>query len=260
MKIIIPTKGRVTSQFTLKNLPPELHADVILVAPEKEGWRHKANFPNVEFLAQPDPAMGIAEKRKWIVESLGFEKLVMLDDDLRFSQRRLDDTSLFVKATMDETRTAFRELREVLSEDVPHAGFSARGGGINAQAQEGGWQAGKRMMYVLGYHTPTVLANAEFGRVPTHEDMDICLQLLTKGLKNLVNFSFVVDQKFGSPGGCTDERTVESNNVDVLTLAQLHPGYVRVVEKAYLTSVSRLEVVCQWKKCLQDGELRKRTV
>lgn len=256
MNIIIPTRGRIGKQTTFESLPAELLSEVTFICPsaEVEALARSYSEYGASFMAQPEHIQNIAEKRKWIVETCQTESLVMLDDDLRFAYRREDDPSKFLKATDDQIVQGFRELEGYLSEDFPHGGFTARGGSINASAKKGGWQFGKRMMYVLGYHVPTVLKNAEFGRVATHEDMDICLQLLTKGFPNIVNFSLVVDQKFGNPGGCEDERTVESNNRDVMRLAELHPNLVRIVEKEYISSTSRLEVVCSWQRAWLDGE------
>ena len=259
MKIIIPTKGRISNQTTLQNLPPALRDITQVVCPEKEAFWIEQKFPKVLVTKQPDPAMTIAEKRKWIVDSATDPNIVMLDDDLRFAVRRDDNPALFRKAEEADILRAFTELSQLLSPDVPHAGFSARGSGIGDAAKRGGWQEGKRMMYVLGYHVPTVKANAVFNRISTHEDMDICLQLLSKGFANMVNFSFVVDQKFGSPGGCSGERTIERNNADVELLAAYHPEYVRVTRKEYASSEPRLEVVCAWQKCLRDGKLRKQS-
>ena len=256
MRIYIPTKGRIKSQLTVQNIPRAMHHGVTIVCPSTEAFWHKQNHPAVSVLVQPDDNFGISAKRHWILEQAsqtGIEKMVMLDDDLRFAVRRSDDTAKFRKAEPVDVERAFSEMAELLSEEVPHAGFSARGSGIGDAAQRGGWQEGKRMMYVLGYHVPTVLREAVHGRISTHEDMDVCLQLLTKGFPNLVNFSFVVDQKFGNAGGCTKERTVEINNADSLKLAELHPGFVRATEKTYISTANRVEVVCSWLKALEYG-------
>jgi hypothetical protein len=178
----------------------------------------------------------------------------MLDDDLRFAVRRDDQPDRFLKAEEGQVIAAFRELDKILSAEIPHAGFAARGSGIGSRAQEGGWQQGKRMIYSLGYHIPTVRKHAIFGRIETREDMDITLQLFANGFPNSVNHSFVCDQEFGKPGGCTNERTIERSNADALTLAGLHPGYVKVVEKEYKASIPRLEVICQWLKAMKDGQ------
>lgn len=258
MRIIIPTKGRVKSQTTFTNLPVSLQANTIVVCPKAEVSRLRQNYMYINVMEQPDPEMGIAEKRKWIVEMSQDENIVMLDDDLRFCVRREDDPGLFRSAVPSDITKAFAELGGILSPDVPHAGFAARGGSIGDSAKKGGWQiSGKRMMYVLGYHLPTVKEHVIFGRLGTHEDIDICLQLLTKGYPNAVNFSFLVDQKFGNPGGCSDERTVEKNNADCLKLTEFFPEYVKAKQKDYAGSTPRIEVVCQWQKALDDGFLNR---
>lgn len=258
MKIIIPTRGRVGRQTTYSNLPTELRKRTVIVCPAKEVASHSGNHPQVgEVLAQPDANMTIAQKRKWILENIQVQKIVMLDDDLRFCVRRSDDPKKFLTATEGQVLAAFADLESQLSSKVPHAGFAARGGSIGDAAQRGGWQRAKRMMYVLGYHVPTVLKNVELGRIETREDMDLCLQLLVRGLSNVVNYSFLVDQKFGNVGGCTDERTIERSNADAEKLAEFFPGLVRVTRKEYERSVPRLEVVVQWEKALRQGEQRK---
>lgn len=258
MRIYIPTKGRINNQLTISNLPLELRKITTIVCPSNESfWLKQYHGNYAEIVIQPDDKMGISPKRAWIVETTPHEKIVMLDDDLRFAVRRTDDPAKFRKAEKDDVLEAFSQLDSILDEEVPHAGFSARGGGIGESAQKGGWQAGKRMMYVLGYHIPTVRKHAIFGRLSTHEDMDVCLQLLTKGFPNMVNHSFVVDQKFGNPGGCTNERTVEINNADSIKLAELHPGFVRVTQKDYSGSTPRIEVVCSWMKALEYGLIHR---
>jgi hypothetical protein len=110
------------------------------------------------------------------------------------------------------------------------------------------------MIYSLGYYLPKVVEECELGRIETREDMDVTLQLLRKGYPNAVWHTTVANQrKYNAPGGATNERTVESMNADAYKLARLHPGYVRVDDKRYKTSVPRLEVHCSWKKALQDA-------
>jgi hypothetical protein len=254
MKIVIPTKGRVSNQVTLENLTPDLHVRSTIVCPASEVAEHQQLHPYVEVIAQPDEGMGISAKRKWIIESCEDDKIVMLDDDLRFAYRREDNAKLFREATEVEINRGFAEMEAILSDDVPHAGFAARGMSIGTSAQAGGWQVtGKRMMYILGYFLPTVRQHAEFGRVFTHEDIDVTLQLLSKGYPNAVNFTLVVDQKFGNEGGCTDERDIQKSNEDVIKLCKLHPQFVTGSLKEYEHSPSRLEVTVQWMQCLKDG-------
>jgi hypothetical protein len=176
----------------------------------------------------------------------------MLDDDLRFAVRRDDDPGLFRKAEASDILTAFSELENILSPEVPHAGFAVRGMGIGETAKEGGWQTAKRSIYSLGYFLPIARYWAEWGRMRIREDMDVTLQLLSMGFPNKVNHSFVCDQKYGNPGGAESERNVEISNEAARLLAELHPGYVTLKEKVYENS-TRLEVICQWQQALKDG-------
>lgn len=255
MKIYIPTRGRVNNQLTLENLPPELYVQAILVCPSNEVGRMKQVHPHANVLAQPDDIKFITDKRKWLVETCPEDKMVMLDDDLRFAVRREDDPGLFRKATNEDILQAFRELEETLSEDYPHAGFAARGMSIGDSARQGGWQTAKRMMYTLGFYLPIARYWAEWGRIRIREDFDITLQLLSMGFPNKVNFSFVSDQKAFTPGGGDrpEERTVDISNEAAKQLQELHPEYVTLSEKTFVNSPSRIEVVIQWQKALKDG-------
>jgi len=105
----------------------------------------------------------------------------------------------------------------------------------------------------LGYNVPIVKRECELGRIETREDMDYTLQLLRKGFPNIVFFNLCVDQKYNSPGGASLERTVESSNADAEKLATLHPGFVRITEKKYKSSLPRKEVVCSWKKAFKSA-------
>lgn len=269
MLVVVPTRGRVENQMTLSNLTPALRRSVRVVCPDREAGRIESVWGGRvhSVTRQPDGDMTIAQKRKWIVDTAradGVEKLVMLDDDLRFCVRRDDDPGKFRQSRPEDVDAYFAELAEKLTPLVPHAGFGVRGGGISDRDKQGGWQEAKRMMYVLGYHVPTVAKHATFGRIETREDMDVTLQLLLRGLPNLVCKTFVTDQKtgWGDKGGCSGQRTVESSNSDAEKLAELHPGFVRVVEKTYAGthvtgSVTRKEVVCSWEKALAAGKQRR---
>jgi hypothetical protein len=260
MEIVIPTRGRLDHQYTLADLSPKQLARMTLVCPVDEVSGHQRRHPEVAVLPQPDHIQTISEKRAWIVKEwsrYGAEKIVMLDDDLRFYVRREDVPDRLRYCTAEDIDYWFDELETRLTSDVPHAGFGPRQGNNN---QEPGWQTPGRMMLCLGYHLPTVVKHAEFGRVKFREDMDVTLQLLRAGLPNAVCHTMVVGQASGyaAKGGCTDERDVEGSNTEADRLAKLHPGYVRVVEKPYKSSIPRREVICSWAKALRDGQQRRR--
>jgi hypothetical protein len=256
MQIIIPTRGRTHQQLTLQSLPYELRKQTTLVCPKREATELYRLYKDVEILLQPDPTMTIAQKRKWIIEVFhryGYDKIIMFDDDLYFATRISENDTALRSIRGEELIPEFERIEEMLSRDVPHVGFGQRLNNNNNKKAPG-WETAGRMIYTLAFYLPTVVNECELGRIETREDMDLTLQLLRKGYPNAVWNRTVVDQRqFDAPGGATNERTVESMNADALKLAELHPGYVDVVERDYSTSVPRLEVVCQWKKAFEDG-------
>jgi hypothetical protein len=235
MRIIIPTRGRTAKQLTLQLLPGDTRKRTTLVCPQKELFSLSVIRNDIEVVAQPDPTWTIAQKRKWICfEWLerGYDKILMLDDDLRFATRKSDTDWHLKEIAGVQLADEIQRLEDKLGPEFPHVGFGPRQG--NNTLKEAGWKSPGRMQYSLGYYLPVVLKECELGRIETREDMDVTLQLLRKG-------------------GASDERTIERSNADAKKLAELHPGYVSTTEKKYTASVPRVEVICQWQKALEDG-------
>jgi hypothetical protein len=205
---------------------------------------------------QPDPAWRIHEKRAWILEhwfAEGFDKIIMLDDDLRFATRMNENDWHLKEIQGNDLAAEFNRIEEKLGPEFPHVGFGQRQG--NNQLEEVGWRSPGKMCYALGYYLPTVLKECVLRRIALREDMELSLQLLVKGYPNAVWQTTVVDQRgYDWPGGTKDERTVEISNAEAKKLADLFPNYVSTVERAYKSSVPRVEVVVQWKKALEDGQ------
>jgi hypothetical protein len=207
-------------------------------------------------IPQPDPNWKISDKRAWILEhwfAEGFDKIIMLDDDLRFATRVTENDWHLKEIRGEELAAEFNRIEEKLGPEFPHVGFGQRQG--NNQLEEVGWRSPGKMCYALGYYLPVVLKECVLRRIALREDMELSLQLLLKGYANAVWQTTVVDQRgYDWPGGTKDERTVEISNSEAKKLAGLFPGYVSTVERAYKSSVPRVEVVVQWKKALEDGQ------
>jgi hypothetical protein len=254
MQIVIPTRGRIEQQLTLQSLPRELRKRTTIVCPESEAVALSYEHADVEIVVQPDPAWAISRKRAWIMRTwleAGYDKIIMLDDDLTFSTRISKNGTRLRPIRGEELILEFERLANKLGPACPHVGFGPRQ--LNHK-KKAGWQSPGKMVYSLGYFLPIVVKECELGRIETREDYDVNLQLLRKGYANAVWHTTVTDQReFDAPGGATDERTIERSNADAYKLAELHPGYVRVEHKSYKKSVPRLEPICQWKKALEDG-------
>jgi hypothetical protein len=263
MSVVIPSKGRMGAQYTIGNLPEDWCERVHLVVDESDACEvPQYDLRGATVHVHPPDIDTIAKKRQWIVENharFGSPKIVMLDDDLKFSVRRPggDYTSLF-KPTDEELSVAFYTL-ELYLDTYVHAGWSMRQG--NNQCEDDTVE-NARMCFALGYRCDWIMQMVENGfvemnRVSVREDMDMTLQLLRAGRPNHVDFTVAVDQVkgFAAPGGCTDERTLEVSDAEALRLAELHPGLVRVVDKEYEGSPMRKEVVVSWKKAFKQARV-----
>ena len=188
--------------------------------------------------------------RAWL--EAGYDKIIMLDDDLLFSTRISTDHPRLREITGEALISEFKRIEEKLGPDFPHVGFGQRQGNHLLPA---GWKSPGKMCYALGYYLPIVTKECHFDLVEVREDMCVSLQLLLKGYPNAIWTETVVDQRgYDAPGGASNERTVEISNAEARKLEALFPRYVSVVQRAYKASVPRLEVVVQWKRALEDGQ------
>ena len=260
LQIVIPTYRRMARLATLKNLPAEWMSRTTLVMDEEdEKLAGLYDLRNAGVLVKPKEVHTIAQKRAWIIREFasgGYSKIVMFDDDLRFAVRSGSDTTALRQATSEDLLYHLGELEKKL-DDYSHAGWSARQGNNRIP---GGWLHNVRMMYCLAYRVDDLVDHetnkrVELGRIETREDMDLTLQLLRLGYSNAVCADIATDQVSGyaAVGGCSEQRTIATSNADADKLAELHPGFVRVVEKEYKGSLNRKEVVVSWKKAFESA-------
>lgn len=244
--IYIPTKGRVDKQVTLERIPKSSGVDegrVWLVADRKEA-RKLENKYDVPVLIQPDDITNIAQKRAWIIEQCRSERMIMLDDDLRFCYR--EDFSVPKLVTVEPEHAGANHSWTMLERALEHYAHAGIGARMGAQAKNFRWKFNTRMMYVLGYQTK-VIQKCELGTIRTREDMDYTLQLFKMGYRNIVGYSLVVDQSFAKAGGMTEERTIKRSDKDAELLAERYPKVVKVEQKQYKESIPRKEVRIDWK-------------
>jgi len=177
MRIIIPTRGRVNQQRTVSVLPRELLSRTTLVCPQQEQRRLACLDDDIEVVAQPGANMRIAATREWIIQHCldrGYDKIIMLDDDLTFATRRSADDTRLRKIRGKELIREFDRLEEKLGPEFPHVGFGVRQG--NDKLAEVGWQSPGRMCFTLAYYLPIVAKEAKFDLVEIREDFCMTLQ------------------------------------------------------------------------------------
>ena len=178
----------------------------------------------------------------------------MLDDDITFAKRRLDDLTKFENMTSPDYAALFAQLASALATHA-HVGVLAREGG-NRITEHAVYNT--RMLRVLCYRVPEFFkAGASFTRLHFMEDFDVTLQLLRAGLPNMVLCDYVSNQGgSNAAGGCSTYRTLEGQAQAAHGLKALHGDFVKVVQKTTKTAwngATRTDVVIGWKKAAVAG-------
>ena len=276
--LYVPTKGRVDHQHTLQALPLEWHKRTIIVCPSDEIKAHKRNWPKMQVIAQGKEVKGIADARAWIFREAArvkHEKIVMLDDDIRFAVRKArlkkfqgvgdlkwpefqkeveknPDLGRLVNLPMQDPRMNRMLLGlETMLNTYAHTGIHAR---LMSNRIAYEWRINTRIQQVYAYHVPTVMEHCVVGRKIMRDDFDYQLQLLTKGFECVV-YCWVVGEQargFHGKGGQDTSRTVALNDADAHRLAKLFPGLVKVVDREY-NRMPRKEVIVYWRKAAEQG-------
>jgi len=277
--LVIPTHGRTHKQITLGALPDALRNSVTLVAslPE-EAKALRTLYPDNE-VAVARGATGIAEKRHWIMKNLtdGPDMVFMMDDDLAFFERcppkwRVwqEERSAYALAPKAPAGTAlmmrlypnsdvllrlFKDLDDRVKTHGPALlGIAHRRHSDKIQAS---WHLNGRMMYAFGVSRDVYKRlGLRFDAVKCREDFHIVLSVLRAGLQGHSYLELLNNEygSFGAVGGCHDERSMDLSDAQCDVLARLHPGFVKVVDRAYKGSIQRKEVVVSWKRAYESAK------
>ena len=261
MDIVIPSSGRHDRALTPSRLPPELAARAIMLVPHGEGAAYAGRWQNV--METPADLKGIAATRQWILDNMHDDKLLMLDDDLRFDVRRIHEPSKFLVATFEQVTALFVDIERQLSKYL-HLSVTTREGG-NRLGDEGRYFEVGRSLRALGYRRRELNAlRVRFDRLPLMEDMDVTLQLLRLGHPNLIiNYAVQGQGQSNAPGGCSQYRDQTLQARAAQGLAELHRPHVRLAQvetKGAWWAGVRTDVEVQWKQAFKEGELRAKGI
>lgn len=252
MKILIPTRGRATTQTTLKFFPKELQEKTTLVVDYDERHLYDNSPARVWVMPEGLPA-GISPKRKYVMENTIDPKIVMLDDDIRFYIRKGYDDWHLRYLEPQEMPQMFGLLEEWL-DDYAHCGVSAREGNNRVEKLS---VENTRYMRLLAYNLD-MLDGVELGRTKIMEDFDVALQLLRQGKPSKVSYYYAQGQRgSNTDGGCSEWRSLETQAEGAERLGSLHPDFVRVVEKKTKTAWGggiRKDVIISWKKAYGSSQ------
>ena len=255
MRIFICTHGRFGRQITYDNLPQAIQNKVEFVIQERElKFWDKSDY---SLVLLPDHVRTLPDTREWLQHNVE-GKIVMMDDDLVFAVRRVDDPTKFRAPEGDDLVGLFDEIEEQL-EPYVHVGVSHREG---ANRRTEPYLEVGRMMRVLAYQTDVVVRERVISnRTPDVEDFDVTLQLLRKGYPNRIINTFVHNQSGSNQtGGCSEYRTPQTHERDIKIFANHHKDFVKVVKKKTKDkwcadkNGERTDVIIQWKKAYESSK------
>lgn len=249
MKVYIHSSGRAGRCSSFDYLPD---ATILVQADQYDSYERQ--YPGADIQALPPHIKTLSPTRQWILDNCPDNKVLMLDDDLRFSARKILEPTKFRPAVEADVVEMVQAIDKELDE-YAHVGVLARDGAN--RILEPHRVTVTRMMRLLAYNLDTVRkVGARFDRVITKQDFDMTLQLLEAGYANSVLTQWCHDQPgSNTAGGCSIYRTSEVMAQGAHDLHSLHPKYVKVVEKQEVGTWggSRLDVQIQWKKAYNDA-------
>lgn len=260
--ILIPTREREEQRAWNFMYEAGLGDITHFVTDQKDIFRLQKEFPSANFIRTPkDLPKGIGHKRQWMVENvqkeIGARYVLMLDDDLQFYARKAEGDWHLRNATTTDLISMVTMIKDLLEIDgYPMVALSARQGN---QHFENEIEFNKRTCTAYGVDIEFFLdQEIRFDRLGLMEDFDVTLQILRLGEKIPMVAKYAWGQRGSNrAGGCSLYRTPELQSECAERLAELHPGFVKVVEKKMKTGHAdwkvRKDVRVQWKKAYESG-------
>lgn len=260
--IYIPSRSRAAEihKGTLAELQNQANPYIVVPKGQVREYTDRIHPGNHQAAVLACPARGIANTRKWIGEHAnanGYDKFLMLDDDLGFLIRRSPKTWRLRGTTEKEVRT----MLSVVEQRLDHyacVGISPREGQNRLEASKiEDVYENTRIIRALAFRTEEFLG-CKHGRLQVMEDFDVLLQLLRQGHPNCQLTYFAQGQgSTQAPGGCSDYRTHESHEKSARKLADMHPNFVGLRQKKNKSGGEfghRTEVTIQWKRAFASSQ------
>ena len=258
--VYIPSRDRYQREYIEKGpagILTEAGIPFTYVVPHDQHHLYSGMVPCV---ARPPSVTNIGMARHYIGSVAEYnkqEKFIMFDDDLRFFTRIVEFDTKLRKSEPEDIMEMLTYV-EMGLDAYGQIGISARQG--NNHAGDGDKPHHKDSTRTNGctaYRTG-VFMQLEHNRLLFMEDFDVTLQMLRKGIPNCAFYHWAYDQAMtNAPGGCSTYRTHQNHEESAHKLAELHPGLVRLRQKANKTGGefgTRTEVTVMWKNAFKEGQ------
>jgi len=253
MNIYIPSYNRfqLDRAVTLKSWPEALPVNVVVRPGQLELYEsliRQLCKPHVTIL--PIGGDGVAATRNAILDHVGDERVIILDDDIEFYCRREDHAYKLRGVTKFDMIQIFTDMYESLK-NYAHVGLSCREGNNRVLKDS---IINTRAIRAAGFNVAILNRHGLRYRLKNREDFDLTLRLLRLGYSNLVFYKYAQGQRMSNnPGGMCGmpEREAKAMEENAHKLAELHPGFVKPVQKTTKSSWgggTRWDVICYWKK------------
>lgn len=260
IRVFIPTKGRVNVQYTHDILSKTGVIEPIIVCPSDEAEAHLAKGRRVV----PFDHDYLSQSLDHCIHQLavGCNRIILMDDDLRFSCRiSPDDWKLRMADPSDLVRLV-EDIAANLGPEYPMIGVSARQN--NNRMEDPHHALAMRQSQVHGIYVPFFKEHdIHPSDVVFKSDFYMTLRVLTAGKPNMVLTQFTVDQALQSnaPGGVSAYRTIDRMNEAAFALQNLFPDFVKIRDKTTKwrgLDATFKDVTIFWKRALEAGLARTR--
>jgi len=259
MNIYIPSYNRfqLNRAVTLRFWPKILPVNVAVRPEQVEFYKaliKQLNIPNATIL--PIGKDGVMATRNAILDHVGNQRVIILDDDISFSVRRDDHEYKLRVSTQDDLLHTFSDMHDALKH-YAHVGVSCRDGN-NRKLEDS--HENTRAIRAAGFDVAVLNKHNLRYRLKNREDFDLTLRLLRLGYSNLVFYKYAQNQSMSNnPGGMygSPEREAKAMEENAYELARLHPGFVKPVQKTTKSSWgggTRWDVICYWKKAFNSSQ------
>ena len=270
MKIVIPTLGRIDKQLTYNSLPDRYKEQVTFVVQAHEYEEMKSIFGD-KVVSLPNNIKTIAPTREWIHQKFGNKRYLVCDDDCHawhYKEPVIMEgkevwgfkNGVSREFNDNDFDKLFEEANSLMDSGIVHIGMLNSSMKPTSEPNRYPLRSNERIGGIVFYDGPNIPNDIQWTRpfdceIP--EDIDINLQLLSKGYENRVfsKYCFCISETSAS-GGCEVYRNVQNHNEGQRKLANLWPGIINIKEKVVPSGPwkgqTKLNITVQWKKALNS--------
>ncbi|NBO21916.1 hypothetical protein EBU94_01045 [bacterium] len=230
--ILIPTLGRINKQVTYNSLSEKWKAITKFVVQAHEYDQMVEIYGVDKIICLPPEIKKLSPTREWMLHKFKHTRHFVFDDDLSFRVKepytgtedpeRKWQSRTFTEQDFDD---AFNLVEEWMNEGIVFGGFMPSI--VIADIAKWPTRENYRVMSNIFLDGPNLPKDINYNRVQAAQDLDVTLQLLTRGYRNRVSTKYMVYcSETNAPGGCSIYRTLDVLNENQYKLAELWPDFV----------------------------------